>query len=425
MPILALNLRSSGSNTKSKNYPDFWSPSNEEPLDENYHFMGEYSFLFALPSDRVRCAAGASSARPPHRRHESSMADIGALTPLENRPPFAEHSRITLQGTPYGGPALSHPDDRDIVPEGEASRRDTGRRGAHKIAQNVKFHDQPSATPQTLICGINQGPPSLSVSGTFPHFRRLTGVQFAHSFKEFPMKTKFLFLIGVLVLGTLLAACGPSTVTLQPQPPQRTITVTGTGMVTLTPDIAYITIGVHSQDASASVAMTANNTSAQAVIAAIKAAGVADKDIQTTNFSISPQQQYDKNGNITGILYMVDNSVYVTVRDLTRLGGLLDSSVNAGANTINSISFDVADKTDALSQARLAAVANAKKQADELTGATGVTLGAVQTISYYDSTVPVAVQVPRAALEASGSNVPVQSGSMQITTTVTIVYEIK
>ncbi|MGA2504336.1 MAG: SIMPL domain-containing protein [Anaerolineales bacterium] len=239
------------------------------------------------------------------------------------------------------------------------------------------------------------------------------------------MKTKFLFLIGVLVLGTLLAACGPSTVTLQPQPPQRTITVTGTGMVTLTPDIAYITIGVHSQDASASVAMTANNTSAQAVIAAIKAAGVADKDIQTTNFSISPQQQYDKNGNITGILYMVDNSVYVTVRDLTRLGGLLDSSVNAGANTINSISFDVADKTDALSQARLAAVANAKKQADELTGATGVTLGAVQTISYYDSTVPVAVQVPRAALEASGSNVPVQSGSMQITTTVTIVYEIK
>ena len=147
MPILALNLRSSGSNTKSKNYPDFWSPSNEEPLDENYHFMGEYSFLFALPSDRVRCAAGASSARPPHRRHESSMADIGALTPLENRPPFAEHSRITLQGTPYGGPALSHPDDRDIVPEGEASRRDTGRRGAHKIAQNVKFHDQPSARP--------------------------------------------------------------------------------------------------------------------------------------------------------------------------------------------------------------------------------------------------------------------------------------
>ncbi len=238
------------------------------------------------------------------------------------------------------------------------------------------------------------------------------------------MKTKFLFLVAVLLLGTALAACGPSSITVQPQPIQRTITVTGTGMVTLTPDIAYITIGVHSQDASATVAMTANNTSAQAVIAAIKAAGVADKDIQTTNFSIYPQQQYDTNGKITGIIYMVDNSVYVTVRDLTRLGGLLDASVTAGANTINSISFDVADKTAALSQARLAAVTDAKKQADELTGATGVSLGTVQSISYYDSSAPVTIQYSRADMSAA-SSVPVQAGSMQITTTVTIVYEIK
>jgi uncharacterized protein YggE len=239
------------------------------------------------------------------------------------------------------------------------------------------------------------------------------------------MKTKFLFLVTVLLLAIALAACGPSTITVQPQPIQRTITVTGTGEVTLTPDIAHINIGVHAQDASASVAMTANNTSAQAVIAAIKAAGVAEKDIQTTNFSIYPQQQYDKDGKITGILYMVDNTVYVTVRDLTKLGGLLDASVTAGANTINSISFDVADKTAALSQARLAAVSDARKQADELTGATGVSLGTVQTISYYDTTVPVSVQYSRADMAAAGGSVPVQAGSMQITTTVTIVYEIK
>jgi len=245
------------------------------------------------------------------------------------------------------------------------------------------------------------------------------------------MKTKFVFLIAVLVLGLALAACGPTTpanITVQPQPPQppqRTITVTGTGLVTLTPDIAYVNIGVHTQDPSASVAMTANNTQAQAVIVVIKAAGVADKDIQTTNFSIYPQQQYDSNGNTTGILYAVDNTVYVTVRDLTKLGGLLDASVRAGANNINSISFDVADKTAALSQARLAAVAEARKQADELTGATGVSLGDVLTISYYDSTPPVTVQYSRSDVGLGGGSVPVQSGSMQITTTVTIVYEIK
>ncbi len=239
------------------------------------------------------------------------------------------------------------------------------------------------------------------------------------------MKTKFIFLLGVLILSLALAACGPSNITVQPQPFQPTITVTGSGLVTLTPDIAYINIGVHSQDASASVAMTANSASAQAVIDSIKSAGVAEKDIQTTNFSVYPQQQYDGNGKITGILYMVDNTVYVTVRDLTKLGGLLDASVRAGANNINSISFDVADRTAALSQARLAAVADARKQADELTGATGVSLGAVKTISYNDSSAPVTVQYVRLEAAAPASNVPVQSGSMQITTTVTIVYEIK
>ena len=239
------------------------------------------------------------------------------------------------------------------------------------------------------------------------------------------MKTKYLFLIAVLMLGVVLTACGPSAITVQTQPAARTITVTGTGLVTLTPDIAYINIGVQSQDASASVAVTQNNTNAQAIIAAIKASGVADKDIQTTNFSIYAQQQYDSNGQITGILYVVNNTVYVTVRDLTKLGGLLDATVRSGANTINSISFDVADKTAALSQARLAAVADAKKQADELTGATNVSLGDVQSISYYDSSAPVTVNYSRADMAAGGGSVPVQSGSMQITTTVTIVYALK
>jgi hypothetical protein len=78
MSFSAINIRSSGSNTKSNPLADFWSPYNEEPLDENYHFMGEYSFLFALPSDRVR----GGGFRPPHRRHGSSMGDIRALTPL-------------------------------------------------------------------------------------------------------------------------------------------------------------------------------------------------------------------------------------------------------------------------------------------------------------------------------------------------------
>jgi uncharacterized protein YggE len=240
------------------------------------------------------------------------------------------------------------------------------------------------------------------------------------------MKAKFFFLISLLVLGSLLSACGPSTITVQPQPPERTITVSGTGKVTLTPDIAYISIGVNTQNPSAKDAVAENNTQSQAVIATIKGFGVADKDIQTTNFSIYPQQQFDANGKQTGVIYVVNNVVYVTIRDLSKLGDLLDSTVSSGANNINSIEFDVADKTGALTQARQAAVAEARKQADELTKATNVGLGAVQSISYNDTTAPITIQYAKAAVAAAPApSVPVQAGSMEISTTVTIVYGLK
>lgn len=239
------------------------------------------------------------------------------------------------------------------------------------------------------------------------------------------MKTKFIFLIAILVLGTTLSACGPASITVQPQPIQRTITVTGTGKVTLTPDIAYISIGVHTENASAKEAVAENNSQAQAVVTTIKGFGVADKDIQTTNFSISPQQQFDTNGKVTGITYVVDNTVYVTIRDLSKLGNLLDSTVSSGANNINNIEFDVADKTGALSQARAAAVADARKQADELTKATNVVLGQVENISYYDSTAPITIQYAKAEVAAPAASVPVQAGSLQISTTVTIIYGLK
>jgi uncharacterized protein YggE len=250
------------------------------------------------------------------------------------------------------------------------------------------------------------------------------------------MKTKYLILSTVILLAVSLAACVPSTISVQPvpvtvdtvnvqpQPPERTISVSGSGKVTLTPDIAYINIGVQTQDASATAAMNDNNSRAQAVIDVIKAAGVEDKDIQTTDFSIYPQQQYDQNGKLTGLIYIVNNTVYVTVRDLTKLGSLLDAAVNSGANAINSISFDVADKTEAMSQARLAAVEDAHKQAVELTQATGVTLGEVRSISYYDTSAPVNIQYSRAEM-AAASSVPIQSGSMQIVTTVSITYGIQ
>ena len=241
------------------------------------------------------------------------------------------------------------------------------------------------------------------------------------------MRTKTLA-ITLLILPLALSACGPATIAASPAAPQRTLSVTGAGQVSLTPDIAYIYIGVHTEKPSATEAVAENSTSTQKVIDALKNFGVDAKDIQTINFSIWPNTQYDsQTGKQTGTTYMVDNTVYVKVRELTKLASLLDTVVRAGANSVNSIQFDVADKTAALKQARAEAVKNAKEQAQELADTAGVTLGEIQTIAFYDS-------IPSPVMDAYGKGgggaeaslaIPIQPGQMTLTVTVSVTYAIR
>src|SRR5512142_440464 len=105
------------------------------------------------------------------------------------------------------------------------------------------------------------------------------------------MKRSIVILAVLLPAAIILSACGPASIVANPLPPQRTLNVNGTGMVTLTPDIAYINIGVHTEAATASEAVSTNNTQTQQVVDALKLAGVDVKDIRTMNFSIYPNQQ--------------------------------------------------------------------------------------------------------------------------------------
>jgi len=241
------------------------------------------------------------------------------------------------------------------------------------------------------------------------------------------MRNKILFISGVMILALALGACSP-TIMAEPAPPVRTMSVNGTGQAFLSPDIAYIYIGVHTEQETAAEAVTANNAETQRVIEALKKAGVDANDIRTTNFSIWPNQQYSPDGQPTGTRYVVDNSVFVTVRKLDDLGDLLDSAVAAGANSINSIQFDVADKTEALKKAREEAVKDAKAQAQELADLAGMKLGEIQSISFYDSApVPYLDSFGKgggggAAVE---STVPIQPGQLTLTVTVSMSYEIK
>jgi uncharacterized protein YggE len=207
---------------------------------------------------------------------------------------------------------------------------------------------------------------------------------------------------------------------------QRTISVNGTGQVTLTPDVAYIYIGVHSQSADVSEALNENNTKAQAVSSSLQELGIDQKDIQTSGFNIYPQQQYSPDGTLTGTTYNVDNTVYVTVRDLQLLGRLLETVVQTGANSINGITFDVMDKSKALTDARKLAIDSARSQASEIAQAAGVTLGELQTINVYSSNPPVPMYEGRggAAMDAAAS-VPIAAGQIILRVEVNAIYSMR
>ena len=241
------------------------------------------------------------------------------------------------------------------------------------------------------------------------------------------MKRTALPVLAILIASLTLSACGPTTVVANALPPQRLLNVNGSGSVYLQPDVAYINIGVHTELATAADAVAENSDQTQKVIDALKSFGVKDIDIRTAYFSIYPSVQYDPQTNERlGTYYVVDNSVYVTVREIEKLGDLLDATLSAGANSVNSIQFDAEDKSEAIKEARDAAVKDAEQQAQELAAAAGISLGSLQRIDFF-STVPPEVfgGYGKGGGGAEAAAVPIQTGQLTIAATVSVSYEVK
>jgi uncharacterized protein len=211
------------------------------------------------------------------------------------------------------------------------------------------------------------------------------------------------------------------------QSPVPQVSVVGSGLVYVTPDIAYINIGVRSQANTVVDALQQNNAQAQAVKDTLTSAGVAEKDIQTSSFNVYPQSDFDAQGKIVRTYFTVENNVYVTVRNLDSLGKVLDAVAKSGANNIYGITFDVQDKTKAQSEARKLAVDSASTQAKELAAAAGVELGNILMISSTTGyTQPYYGQGMGGGGGADASvAVPIAAGQMQITADVTMSYAIK
>lgn len=205
--------------------------------------------------------------------------------------------------------------------------------------------------------------------------------------------------------------------------PARTITVSSTATVRTQPDEAVVDLGVRSESADSATTFAQNAKDMQAVLDALRAAGIAEKDVQTTNVSL--QQQVEDRGKPTERhVFVASNSVQVTIHDLSSVGSVIDAAVNAGADSVNDIRFQLSNpntiRTDALSQA----VAGARTKADALARAAGAEVVRVVTIDEQNYQPPVYRQA-LAALPAPGAVTPVvPPSSLEVSETISVVWEI-
>ncbi|MGO8099254.1 SIMPL domain-containing protein [Rhizobium leguminosarum] len=243
-----------------------------------------------------------------------------------------------------------------------------------------------------------------------------------------PIYTRTVLMTAFLALP--LAAAAPA-FAQEAKPREPVISVTGDGESSVAPDMAIVNLAVVKQAKTAREALDENNKAMNDVLAALKSGGIAERDLQTSGFSIQPQYNYPQ--PVDGqqqqpqlIGYQTINSVTVRLRDLAKLGAVIDQSVTLGINQGGEIQF-TNDKPDAaIEEARKAAVADAVKRAKTLSEAAGVKLGRILEIN---ENVPRAMPQPvyRATMmkEASDAAVPVQGGENNYNVSVTVTFAIE
>jgi uncharacterized protein YggE len=235
----------------------------------------------------------------------------------------------------------------------------------------------------------------------------------------------------------VLALAGPlgelaAAQTVAPEPGEQRLTVIGEGLVHGRPDMALITMGVVSEAATASEALAANSAAVTRILDALKAEGIEARDLQTSNFSVEPRYSqpppgYDGSQSFEPkiIGYAVRNELTVRIRDLARVGSLLDQVIGLGANTVSGPTFTVAEPTALEDEARRAAVADALRKGKLYAEAAGLALGPVtrieETITQWPPPMPLGAMAREMAADAS---VPIEGGELGFRAQVTVSWQI-
>jgi uncharacterized protein YggE len=224
----------------------------------------------------------------------------------------------------------------------------------------------------------------------------------------------------VLLLAMMLILHGSLVVYADEKEPGRMIVVTGNGQVKAKPDMATLRAGVVTQAGTAAAALAENVKQMRQVFAGLTDFGIPAEDQQTSNFAVTPQ--YNNRRATTPeapqlVGYEVRNQVTVTIRDVNRVGELLDALVRLGANQLYEVQFGLGDPERLLDQARIAAVKDAKHKAELLSKAAGAMLGQVLGIEEVSNNKPQPVYMARAS---AAESVPIAPGQETLTVTVSV-----
>ena len=203
----------------------------------------------------------------------------------------------------------------------------------------------------------------------------------------------------------------------------RTITVTATGRVEGTPDVLELVVGVRTRDRSARTSLDRNNDLANKVIDAVKEAGVEDKDVQTSDFSISPS--YNDDRDING--YEVSNLVTAKLRDFDKAGEVIDAATEIAGDEviIYGVQFSFDDNSLLVARARSEAVKRAKAQAQQLAKAADVELGDLMSLTEDSQPEPPIFSTESRAAAGDVAAAPIEPGSETLSVQVTLVYKIQ
>jgi uncharacterized protein YggE len=232
----------------------------------------------------------------------------------------------------------------------------------------------------------------------------------------------------LLMAVVALAQAGLATfpVRAQGDTPQGTITVVGEGKVKIKPDVAQVSMGVEAVKPTVKEASDDVVRVMDALLAVLKQHAIEDKDTQTSGFSVWLDRPYNPDGTQGAAVYHVSNQMNVTVRNLEKLGDVLDAAMAAGANNIYGVTFNLADTSQAETEARREAIEDARNKAAELAQMTGLVLGDVISVSevigaagggtYYPSA------VNQTAMGVGGGGPSIAPGQLEITVQLQVVY---